>query len=551
MNLIIKSMATIKDGSAKIAQAVSQAGTEISTELTALPGKVSILLDGMKSEFESIAAKLAEIPGMLNPEPIISPLPGEISLASGKLKDICSNAALIPVDLAKKATDIKPLTDQISKSIQSITGLPSKLMSLLPSIPDKLKPLSELPTMGKNALTKSLESKNIASNFLVQISPLTAKYKGVQLALKELDKTKAKDIALVNDQIAGPLRSQEQDLHTQIQSQFNGVEQSLQALREELLTDVKAMREVISGVGQDLMNSIKEGKDQTKSVFEEALSPLLVAKDTVNSFQAKVSEEAQKCYALFDQAEQTLNDVIAQLKAIIDKAHDNLNDVEKVLKKAGADAQALVEKSLKPIDILHQTADSCVESVNKSISVISEQIDAIKVNLDEFSQQAEEAKTTLLDLPNQFTPVRDAISDAVGVIEGIESQIPGFVNVAIDALNDASSELSDASALCDNAISICTQYMSRAPMLAVAKGLFVGVKATIPGIQTSIKSAIKTINSAGNTATGLMEKAKNLVLALNPLVDGFIAKLQPIIDKLVASLNDFQKGILTAKAGLD
>jgi ABC-type transporter Mla subunit MlaD len=129
--------------------------------------------------------------------------------------------------------------------------------------------------------------------------------------------------------------------------------------------------------------------------------------------------------------------------------------------------------------------------------------------------------------------------------------VSGFVGQALGALSAVSSHLDQADGLCDTAIDVCTKHMAIAPPLAMAKSLYLGVKASIPTLQTSIESAESLVKKAGKTANDLMDQAQALVLALNPALDLVLEKLQDAIDALVGLLTQLQQGIVAAKSALD
>ena len=120
MKLITQSLTTITEGSAKIEQALTEAATEIASQVSVLPSKVADLLTAMAKDFQAIAVKLTEIPGLLNPEPIVAPLPGKISDTFAQIKSICTDAAQIPATLAAQMSDIQPISDAVSQSIRAL-----------------------------------------------------------------------------------------------------------------------------------------------------------------------------------------------------------------------------------------------------------------------------------------------------------------------------------------------------------------------------------------------------------------------------------------------
>ena len=546
MKLITQSLTTITEGSAKIEQALTEAATEIASQVSVLPSKVADLLTAMAKDFQAIAVKLTEIPGLLNPEPIVAPLPGKISDTFAQIKSICTDAAQIPSALAAQMADVQPISDVVSQSIRALVELPEQLLNLAPSVPDKLKPLAELAGLAEVALKRAEESQSMAADFMTQVAPLTAELKSVSLALEKLEQNGVNSAL-----ITSPLRDRESGLKSQIGDQFDQLQQQLLGLKDQLMGDVTDMRDLVSGVEADLMSVLKQAKDQVQAVVTECLSPLLAGKEQVIAFQEKVGEEADHCNDLFDQAHEAMMQLVDELKAVIESVRSSLDEVETVLNQSGQETQLLVEQSLEPLDVLQETANACLDAIDHVVVVVGEQVDAVKLTLDDISLEAENTKSSLHEMPQKFEPVREFITTAADEIESIQSQVSGFVEQALGALGAVSSHLDQADALCDNAIDVCTKHMAIAPPLAMAKSLYLGVKASIPTLQASIESAESLVKKAGKTANDLMDQAEALVLALHPVLDLVLEKLQDAIDALVGLLTQLQQGIVAAKSALD
>ena len=546
MKLITQSLTTITEGSAKIEQALTEAATEIASQVSVLPSKVADLLTAMAKDFQAIAVKLTEIPGLLNPEPIVAPLPGKISDTFAQIKSICTDAAQIPSALAAQMADVQPISDVVSQSIRALVELPEQLLNLAPSVPDKLKPLAELAGLAEVALKRADESQSMAADFMTQVAPLTAELKSVSLALEKLEQNGVNSAL-----ITSPLRDWESGLKSQIGDQFDQLQQQLLGLKDQLMGDVTDMRDLVSGVEADLMSVLKQAKDQVQAVVTECLSPLLAGKEQVIAFQEKVGEEADHCNDLFDQAHEAMMQLVDELKAVIESARSSLDEVETVLNQSGQETQLLVDQSLEPLDVLQETANACLDAIDHVVVVVGEQVDAVKLTLDDISLEAENTKSSLHEMPQKFEPVREFITTAADEIESIQSQVSGFVEQALGALGAVSSHLDQADALCDTAIDVCTKHMAIAPPLAMAKSLYLGVKASIPTLQASIESAESLVKKAGKTANDLMDQAEALVLALHPVLDLVLEKLQDAIDALIGLLTQLQQGIVAAKSALD
>jgi chromosome segregation ATPase len=546
LKLITQSLTTITEGSAKIEQALGEAATEIASQVSVLPSKVADLLADMAKDFQAIAVKLTEIPGLLNPQPIVAPLPGKISETFAQIKSICTDAAQIPSTLAAQMADIQPISDAVSHSISALVELPEQLLSLVPSVPDKLKPLAELAGLAETALKRAEGSQTMAADFMTQVSPLTIELKSVSLALQKLEQNGVNSAL-----ITSPLRDRESDLKSQIGDQFDQLQQQLLGLKDQLMGDVTDMRDLVSGVEADLMSVLTQAKEQVQSVVTECLSPLLAGKGQVIAFQEKVGEEADHCNDLFDQAHEAMMRLVDDLKAVIESVRSSLDEVDAVLTQSGQDTQLLVDQSLEPLDVLQDSVNACLDAIDHVVAVVGEQVDAVKLTLDDISLEAENTKSSLKELPQRFEPVREFITTAADEIESIQSQVSGFVGQSLGALSAVSSHLDQADALCDTAIDVCTKHMAIAPPLAMAKSLYLGVKASIPTLQTSIESAESLVKKAGKTANDLMDQAQALVLALNPALDLVLEKLQDAIDALVGLLTQLQQGIVAAKSALD
>ncbi len=467
MKLVDRTLTTITDGSSKIEVAIGQAANEIASEVSALPDKVMALLGDMAQSFQAIALKLAEIPAIINPLPIVAPLPNQIGNVCEQIKQICTEAAQIPVTLVAQASKVQPIASQASEAANALSDLPAQLMALAPDVPEQLKPLSGLAEMAQSLIDKAETAKDIALPFIEQTTPLTVELKSIELALQKLAQS-----GVANSQITAPLHTREADVRSQIQSQFDVLRQQIDQLNSDLLDDVSDMRQVVSDVEKALLEVLAQAKDQIQSVMEKGLAPLQATKTYVVDFQAKVDDEAQHCEGLFDQAQNTMDELISHLRESIDRARDSLSGIGDLLTEAGVDTQSLMDKSIEPIDLLKETADACMDAIDKAVAVIGEQIDAVKINLDDISQEAENTKSTLRNLPEEFNPVREYISTASDEIDSIKSKIPGFVSQALGALSAGSSELEQADALCDNAIDICTRHMATAPPWRYPKDCF-------------------------------------------------------------------------------
>ena len=546
MKLVTNSLTTITEGSAKIEQALGEAAAEIAAQVGGLPGKVTDLLTQMAQDFQAIAVKLTEIPDLLNPQPLVAPLPGQMTQTMEQFKSICSEAAEIPATLAEQVADVQPISEAVSNAIRALVELPEQLLDLLPSVAEKLKPLTDLSGLAETAIQRSQGCQSMATDFMAAVTPLTIELKSVALTLQKLEQN-----GVVSEHITSPLHDREADLKSQISERFDQLQGQLMGLKDQLLQDVAQMRDLVSGVEADLMSALIDAKAQAQSVVTQGLEPLLAGKGQVIAFQDKVQEEAQHCNELFDQANEAMVKAVDDLKEVIESVRSSLEEVGGVLNQAGQDVQLMVDQSLEPMDVLQDTANACLDAIDHVVVVVGEQVDAVKLSLDDISLEVENTKSSLQELPQRFDPVREFITTAADEVESIRSQVSDFVSQAMDALSVASGHLNQADGLCDTAIDVCTKHMAIAPPLAIAKSLYVGIKSSIPTLQASIQSAEALVTKAGKTANDLMDQAQAVVLGLNPVLDLVLDKLQDAIDALVELLTQLQQGIVAAKSALD
>ena len=546
MKLVTNSLTTITEGSAKIEQALGEAAAEIAAQVGGLPGKVADLLTQMAQDFQAIAVKLTEIPDLLNPQPLVAPLPGQMTQTMEQIKSICSEAAEIPATLAEQVADVQPISEAVSNAIRALVELPEQLLDVLPSVAEKLKPLTELSGLAETAIQRSQGCQSMATDFMTEVTPLTVELKSITLTLQKLEQN-----GVVSEHITSPLHDREADLKSQISERFDQLQGQLMGLKDQLLQDVAQMRDLVSGVEADLMSALIDAKAQVQSVVTQGLEPLLAGKGQVIAFQDKVQEEAQHCNELFDQANEAMVKAVDDLKEVIESVRSSLEEVGGVLNQAGQDVQLMVDQSLEPMDVLQDTANACLDAIDHVVVVVGEQVDAVQLSLDDISLEVENTKSSLQELPQRFEPVREFITAAADEVESIRSQVSDFVSQAMDALSVASGHLNQADGLCDTAIDVCTKHMAIAPPLAIAKSLYVGIKSSIPTLQASIQSAEALVTTAGKTANDLMDQAQAVVLGLNPVLDLVLEKLQDAIDALVELLTQLQQGIVAAKSALD
>ena len=326
MKLVTNSLNTITEGSAKVDQALGEAATEIAAQVGGLPGKVADLLAEMAEDFQAIAVKLSEIPDLLNPQPLVAPLPGQLTQTMEQIKSICSEAAGIPATLAQQVSDVHPISEAVTIAIRALAELPEQLLGLLPSVPEKLKPLTDLSGLAETAIQRSQGCQSRATEFMTEVTPLTAELKSIALTLQKLEQN-----GVVSEHITSPLRDRETDLKDQISAQFDRLQGQLMALKDQLLQDVSQMRDLVSGVEADLMSVLIDAKAQVQSVVTQGLEPLLAGKGQVIAFQAKVQEEAQHCNDLFDQANEAMVKAVDDLKEVIESVRSSLEEVGGVL----------------------------------------------------------------------------------------------------------------------------------------------------------------------------------------------------------------------------
>ncbi|RZL30616.1 MAG: hypothetical protein EOP35_23525, partial [Rubrivivax sp.] len=259
-----------------------------------------------------------------------------------------------------------------------------------------------------------------------------------------------------------------------------------------------------------------------------------------------LARENAACGALFDQAGDRLGQIGALMTAPLAEARAQVDLVNGKIEEAGAMVDDLARQALAPVDALDKRLDAVAAALGAAIRAIGDTVAQVTQLLHDLDREAEQVKPVLNALPGRFDPVRSAIVAAIALLEQVKDSIPAFVNQAVGALRGADGELDQADGLCSHAIQICTLYQLKAPPLMLARTLFVGVKATIPGLHMTVATAMTSVRAAGTQAGTLMDTAIGVVDALNPLLDQAIALVQKAIDALLALLQKMQDGLALA-----
>lgn len=524
MKVIDRSLEILPQSAARIASSMETAAATVAEQGKAFANDVAGCALSLKTDVETIAGQLAAIPPMIDPAPVLECCTEALKLAANDLRRLGSDAGAIPTRLLEQVATVQQVVDQAVSTAKSLPGAIPALSSLVPDFGAQLAFFQGLPARGDELAGQARRTVELFEHYGRQLIPLS----------QQLAQLPAQGDAGV--QMRQVLTAQASALKSDSLAQVGSLRGMLQAGARDL-------NEGVDGASSAALKTIGGAADLLRKTGSDLLAPLQAQIEFVERMQGAFSQEATACDALFDDCAAQLGRVGDIVFKPMTEARLRVDAVIDQLKAAAANVDAMLKKTLQPIDALEVRADTIKQALDDVVSVVGEEVRQIQGLLAELDADAEKAKAALLALPENFTPVRASIAEAVAMLEEIKGRIPLFVAQANRALDGAAAELDQADGLCNSAIEICTRHMMKAPPLMAARTLFVGVKSMIPGVKTAIAAARKSVEAAGTNASGLLTRGIATVEALNPLLDQAIAAFQASIDALVALLVKLQAAL--------
>ena len=518
MKLVDQSQDVLIGGPTRIATALSTSATSITSVTTALPGQLASATQSLVSDFGAIVSEMATIPGLLNPQPVVSGLTEGLATVVSEMKSLAAKAEGIPKRLLDESVNkVTPLLAEVRNVQTTVVSMPSKLLALVPDVSSALSAqqqhYSELLNIAKQALSV---------------------------------------VDLVEGLGAGLNRSiASQADPASLQSQFATAQTQLQSLQASLADRMAQKQVQFDEASLDIGGSLTAALDGLDAGLDEMVAPLRAVVDRAGEVVDSLTAQSGTCDQLFEDVTTSLGTASDALKKPVETAEGQLDAVSDKVAQVGGQIEALLKKALEPIDLVQNSADQCFQAVFDAQAAVQKEVDGVKSLLAEIDVLAENTKTQLNQVPEHFNLVREQINNAIDQITRIRDTIPSFVAQALAALSAASDELDQASVLCDKAIEVCTRYMMKAPLLIPARLLFLGVKTAIPGIKAMIATAKTTVETAGKTATSLLNQAIAAVQALHPVLDQVVERVKGVIAQLIVLIEKLQDALKTVGAKLD
>ncbi|WP_254452192.1 hypothetical protein [Duganella vulcania] len=502
----------------KAADTIVEQGKTFATEVTATAASLN-------QDLQKVAEQMKAIPDLLNPQPIIDCCTGVLEQAASDLRQLANDAAAIPQRLLAQAAGVQTVVDSANQAVEAMSTLLPELSGLVPDFGAQMSFFNSLPGRGQALADLAKRTGAMVEQYGQDLLPLS----------KQLKQLGAMQSGAGNDAVQAVLARAE-------------------ALQAGSLAQVQALRDTLDGNVTDLDAAMQDATAQATQMIDGVssllnekgnalLAPLQAQIDLVDHLNSALGDEAANCDALFDQASSQLSHLSDILVKPLAAARAQVDSVIDQLAAAAATIDGMVKKAMEPLDALEQRVAAIKQALQEVLDAISAEVAKVLQLMAELDAEAENAKTVLRQLPENFAPVRTMIADAIAMLQQVKDNIPVFVSEANSTLDAASSELDQADGLCTGAIEICTRYMMKAPPLMMARTLFVGIKAMIPGVKTAIASARTAVKAAGDQASGLMDQAITLVDSLNPLLDQAIAKVQQAIDALIGLLEQMQAAL--------
>jgi hypothetical protein len=524
MKVIERSIEVLPQSATRIASSMETAANTVAEQGKAFADDVAGCAMSLKSDAEAIAVQVAAIPSMIDPAPIVASCKEALDAAANDLRRLGSDAGEIPKRLLEQAATVQQVIDEAVRTAKALPGAIPALAELVPDLQTPLAFFNGLPARGDALANQARQTIGMFEQYGRQLIPLS----------RQLSQLGAPGLA--DGSIAQSLTARAKSLQSDTLAE-------IQTLRSALQANVADLSSGVDGVGASALQMVDGAAVLLRKTGADLMAPLQAQIEFVERMQAALRSEAEACDSLFVDFSAQLDRAGDIVFKPMEEARMRVDRVIEQLQAAAANVDAMLKKALQPIDALEVRADIIKQALDDVLNVVGEEAVQIQGLLAELDAEAEKAKAALLGLPENFTPVRDKIAEAVALLEDIKGRIPVFVGQANRALDSAAAELDQAEGLCNNAIEVCTRYMMKAPPLMAARTLFLGVKSMIPGVKATIATARKTVQAAGNQASGLMDQGIATVEALYPLLDQAIARFKAAIDALVALLVKLQAAV--------
>lgn len=536
MKVIERSVQLLPESASRVANAVQAAAGEVSQQGRGFAATVASTATGLQEGLGAVASRMGTLPGLLNPAPVVASCTDVLAQASRDVRELASSAAAVPSRLGGQATAVEPVLAQTRQAAAAVLDLPQSLAGLAPDLREPIAFVTSLPSRAQALGAQAAQALELLKVHGQQLRTLADSLAALQ--------SRPQDAPAAAEAAKTALQAQARDLHGQTLEQ-------LQALRRQVAAGVADLQGSLNTVQTQASASLTGAGPLLRSRAQTMVAPLLGATQLVSDVRTALAEEAQACDALLDECLARLQALVQRLREPAAVARAKADAVADQLAQAGADIEALLKNALAPLDSLGQATTRCTDAMQAAVQVTSEEIKNVQSLLGELVAEAEAVKPRLQTLPAQFEPVRTHIAQASALLLEIKGSIPAFVAQADRALSSAASELDQAEQMCNRAIEVCTRYMMKVPPLMLARTLFVGVKAMVPGVKGSIAQARQAVQTAGQTSTGVLDKALGLVRALEPLLDQALAKLQTAINQLLTLIARLQDATQAAAKALD
>lgn len=529
MKVIERSIEVLPQSATRIASSMESAANTVAEQGKAFADDVAGCAMSIKSDAEAIAAEVAAIPSMIDPAPIVASCKEALNAAANDLRRLGSDAGAIPKRLLEQAATVQQVIDEAVRTAKALPGAIPALAELVPDLQTPLAFFNGLPARGDALANQARQTIDMFEQYGRQLIPLS----------RQLSQLGAPGLA--DGSIAQSMTARAKSLQSDTLAE-------IQTLRTALQANVADLSSGVDGVSASALQMVDGAAVLLRKTSADLMAPLQAQIEFVERMQAALGGEAEACDSLFVDFSAQLDRAGDIVFKPMEEARMRTDAVIEQLQAAAANVDAMLKKALQPVDALEVRADIIKQALDDVLNVVGEEAVQIQGLLAELDSDAEKAKAALLVLPENFTPVRAKIAEAVALLEDIKGRIPVFVGQANRALDSAAAELDQAEGLCNNAIEVCTRYMMKAPPLMAARTLFLGVKSMVPGVKATISTARKTVQAAGTQASGLMDQGIATVEALYPLLDQAIARFKAAIDALVALLVKLQAALQQVSA---
>ncbi len=258
-----------------IAAAMETAATTVVEEAEGLATDVTTCAESLATDMLAVAEKMAGIPALLDPTPILECCSDVLETAAADLQKLANDAVAIPERLLAKASEVGPVIDAASQAANSLGNSLPELVALVPDYSAQLAFFESFPARGQALADLAVQTGSVYEQFALEMA-------GMSTQLAAIDPLNA---ASSGSAIISALRTRSVKLKDDSLAQAR-------ALRSTLDGNVTDLETIIGQTGDEVNDKLGGLAAQIRKKSGELLAPLDAQIDYVDGIGEALGEEA-------------------------------------------------------------------------------------------------------------------------------------------------------------------------------------------------------------------------------------------------------------------